>query len=335
MKKVVFIAVVLGALLASTSLSAINYNSEIDDTIRIKTKDDAEMIVIVKDLEDLENLDEEIEAVMNSLDEVFENLDIELEGLDSLINVSVRNVDNEMFLDIEGIDDDELKNINLNFDIDDSPRKPKKLHGFMYTDIGMNNYLDNGKFPNDNAEQYSVKPWGSWNFGIGTGMRWYIAKSLSIDIAGGFSWYNFKYADKGTRVIETANDVVFSTDLADADFIKSKTTVPYLNVSLIPMIHFGSKNSGVNHKMFRLGGGVYAGYRLGGHVKYEYTQDFTHSLYNRKSDYFLNSYRYGVKAVFGIYDFNLFATYDLSTLYAENKGPAELNPVSFGLNFTF
>jgi hypothetical protein len=62
--------------------------------------------------------------------------------------------------------------------------------------------------------------------------------------------------------------------------------------------------------------------------------DNTHSVYHRKGDYFLNSYRYGVKAVFGVYDVNIFAAYDLSTLYADNKGP-ELNPISFGLNFTF
>ncbi|PLX07285.1 MAG: hypothetical protein C0596_11775 [Marinilabiliales bacterium] len=271
---------------------------------------------------------------MNSLDEVFENLEIELEGLDSIINVSVKNIDEEIYVDIEGLDDEELKNINLNFDIDDEPREPKKLHGFMYYDFGLNNYLEGGKFPNDNAEQYSVKPWGSWNFELGAGMRWYIAKPLSLDIAAVFSWYNFKYADKGTRIIETADDITFTTDLTGADYIKSKTTVPFVNASIVPMVHFGKHNSGVNHKMFRLGAGVYAGYRLGGHVKYEYETDYTYSVYHRKGDYFLNSYKYGVKAVFGIHDFNIYAKYDLSTLYAEGKGP-ELNPISFGLNFTF
>ncbi len=334
MKRITFIAVVIGALLASSSLFAFDNNRAIDDTIKIKTEDDAEMIVIVKDLEDLEDLEVEIEAVMNSLDEVFENLEIELEGLDSIINVSVKNIDEEIFVDIEGLEDEEFKNINLNFDIDDEPKEPKKLHGFMYYDLGLCNYLEDNKFPNDNAAQYSVKPWGSWDFELGAGMRWYIAKPLSLDIAAGFSWMNFKYADRSTRVVETANDVVFSSDLAGAEYIKSKTTVPYVNVSMVPMVHFGKHNSGVNHKMFRLGAGAYAGYRLGGHVKYEYEMDYTESVYKRKGDYFLNSYRYGVKAVFGIYDLNIYAKYDLSTLYADNKGP-ELNPISFGLNFTF
>lgn len=271
---------------------------------------------------------------MNSLDEVFENLEIELEGLDSIINVSVKNIDDEIYVDIEGISDEEMQTINFNLDIGDEPKEPRKLHGFMFYDFGMNNYLENEKFPNDNAEQYSVKPWGSWNFQVGAGMRWYIAKPLSLDIAGGFSWYNFKYADKGTRIIETADDIAFTTDLMDADFTKSKMSVPYVNVSLMPMIHFGKHNSGVNHKMFRIGAGAYAGYRIGGKVKYEYDTEFTHSEYKKKGDYFLNSYRYGVKAVFGFYDVNVYASYDLSTLYAENKGP-ELNPISFGLNFTF
>lgn len=334
MKKVLFLAVVMGALLASSNLLASFSDSHIDDTIKIKTKDNSEMIIVINDLEDIENLSDEIDAVMDNLDEVFENLEIEMEGLDSVINVSVKNIDSEIFLDIEGISENEPKMINLNFDTNSKPREPEKLHGFMLMDLGMNNYLEGGAFPNDNAEQYSVKPWGSWNFAIGAGMRWYIAKPVSIDIAADFSWYNFKYADKSTRVIETANDVNFSSDLAGADYLKSKTTVPFVNVSFMPMVHFGAENSGVNHKMFRIGAGVYAGYRLGGHVKYEYDMNNTHSVYHRKGDYFLNSYRYGVKAVFGVYDVNIFAAYDLSTLYADNKGP-ELNPISFGLNFTF
>lgn len=334
MKNFKLIAVAIGVLLISTTASAFDNYSRIDDTIRIKTEDNSEMIVIVKDIEDIENLEEEIEAVMNSLDEVFENLEIELEGLDSIINVSVKNIDDEIMVDIEGMDENEFKNINLNFDMDDEPKERKKLEGFTMFELGLNNYLEGGKFPNDIGAQYAVKPWGSWNVALGGGLRWYVAKSFSFDLGADFSWYNFKYADKGTRIIETANDITFTTDPTGADYIRSKTTVPYFNVSLIPMVHFGKSNSGVNHKMFRLGAGVYGGYRLGGNIKYEYEQDYTHSVYSKKGDYFLNSYKYGVKAIFGFSDFNIFASYDLSTLYADNKGP-ELNPISFGMHFNF
>lgn len=334
MKKTLIIAVVLGVLLSSTSLSASVYDSHVDDTIRIKTKDNSEMIIIINDLEDIESLDKEMNAVMDNLDKIFEQLEIRLDGMDSVINISVKNIDDKLFVDVKGVENEVNKDISIDIRNDKTPRKPKTLHGFTLMELGMNNYLENGKFPNDNAEQFSVKPWGSWNVALGGGMRWYFAKPVSIDIAASFSWYNFKYADKSTRVEQTANDVVFSSDTLGADYIKSKTTVPFINLSIMPMVHFGPKNSGVNHKMFRLGAGVYAGYRLGGHVKHEYEIAGTQSVYKNKGDYFLNSYRYGVKAVFGIYDFNIFAAYDLSTLYAENKGH-ELNPISFGLNFTF
>ncbi|MDD2635557.1 MAG: outer membrane beta-barrel protein [Bacteroidales bacterium] len=334
MKKKVIIAVVLGSLLISINLSASIYNSQIDDTIRIKAKDKSEIMIVVSDLNDIENVNSELNAVMDNLDKIFDQLEVSLEGMDSVINISVKNIDEKLFVDVKGVEDDENTDICIDISKDINFRKPKTLHGFTLMELGMNNYLEKGKFPNDNAEQYSVKPWGSWNVALGGGIRWYFTKPVSIDIAASFSWYNFKYADKSTRVMQTANDVVFSSDTLGADYIKSKTTVPFINLSIMPMVHFGSKNRGVNHKMFRLGAGVYAGYRLGGHVKHVSEMNDTHSKYKNKGDYFLNSYRYGVKAVFGVYDINLFAAYDLSTLYAENKGH-ELNPISFGLNFTF
>lgn len=333
MKTNLFFTAIAGLLISATV--AANGTGFIgDDTIKIKTKDNSEMIIIINDYGDIENLDAEIDAVMNSLDEVFYNLDEEMEGLDSVINVTVRNVDNEILVDIEGLEGEENKTINLNYDIDDEPKKEKKLHGFATYDFGFNNYLEGGRFPNDVNAQYSVKPWGSWNVALGGGLRWYIAKPLSLDVAASFSWYNFKYQDRATRVTKTDDDVVFSHDLAGAEYLKSKTVVPYVNISLTPIVHFGKKNSGVNHRDFRIGAGVYAGYRLGGAVKYVYNLNDTHMKFRNEGDYFLNSYRYGVKALFGYQDINFFASYDLSTLYAEGKGP-ELNPICFGLNWTF
>jgi hypothetical protein len=165
-------------------------------------------------------------------------------------------------------------------------------------------------------------------------MRFYVAKPFSIDIATDIAWYNYKYQDRSTRVTKTDDDIIFSGDPTGADYHKSKTAVPYLNLSLTPLIHFGKKNTGVNHRMFRVGAGVYAGYRLGGRVKYVYSVNNHEIKYKNSGDYFLNTYRYGVKAVFGVNDINFFASYDLSTLYAANRGP-ELNPICFGLNWTF
>ncbi|MDD3739621.1 MAG: hypothetical protein PHH30_00130 [Bacteroidales bacterium] len=334
MKTTKFLSAVIGMILLSAVITANDYREYGDDTIRIKTKDNSEMILIINEFDDFNGLSLEVESVMNSLEDVLFELESELENLDSVINVNVKNIDNEIVIDIKGVSDNEDKIINLNYDMNDEPRKERTLHGFMTYDFGFNNYLENGKFPNDVNAQYAAKPWGSWNFAIGGGLRWYFTKPVSIDIAADFSWYNFKYQDRSTRVNKTDDDIVFSTDALGAEYIKSKTSVPYLNVSLIPMVHFGAHNSGVNHRDFRLGLGVYAGYRLGGSVKYVYEVDNVKMKYHNTGDYFLNTYRYGVKAVLGYADVNVFASYDLSTLYAEGKGPA-LNPICFGLNFTF
>jgi hypothetical protein len=321
-------------MLVSTSAVAFTLPEHEDDTIRIKTKDNSEIIIIVNDINDVGNLSLEIDAVMGSLDEVFERLEEELDGLDSVINVTVKGADKRIVVEIDGMEENQNRMVNFDINIDDEPKKEKKLHGFTSMDFGFNNYLQNGKFPNDFNAQYAVKPWGSWNVALGAGLRWYVAKPFSVDIAADFSWYNFKYQDRATRITKTDDNVVFSRDLTGDDYQKSKTTVPYLNISLTPMVHFGKKNSGVNHRDFRIGAGVYAGYRLGGSVKYIYDVDNIEMKYRQKGDYFLNTYRYGVKAIFGYSDVNFFASYDLSTLYATNKGP-ELNPICFGLNWTF
>jgi len=334
MKTTNFLTAMMGLILISATVSSHGINVAGDDTIKIKTRGNSEMILIINDFDDLEGLDTEFNDVMMSLEDVLLEIESEMETLDSVINVSVKNIDNEIIVDVNGIENDETKTVNLNFDISDEPRREKKLHGFGTFDFGFNNYLENGKFPNDVNAQYAVKPWGSWDVSIGGGMRWYFCKPVSIDIAADFSWYNFKFQDRSTRLTKTDDDIVFSKDAAGAEYLKSKISVPYLNVSFIPMVHFGKQNTGVNHRDFRLGLGVYAGYRLGGHVKYVYKLDNVKMKYENSGDYFLNTYRYGIKAIFGFEDINVFASYDLSTLYAEGKGP-ELNPICFGLNFTF
>ena len=50
-------------------------------------------------------------------------------------------------------------------------RKTRKFSGdktsfVSVLDFGINNYLEDGKFPDDNNQQYTVRPWGSWYVGI-------------------------------------------------------------------------------------------------------------------------------------------------------------------------
>lgn len=328
MKTIKLISVTVIGLLFSTMVLA-NYEIMLSsDTIRIKTKDGAEMIIVLNNLSELKSLESDVNTILKSLDKVFEKI----EGFDSAFEVSVNNI--ERMITVDAIKEGERSRVDIQIDAPKIERKPKNLHGFTTFSIGFNNFLENRAFPNDNKEQYSVKNWGSWDVSVGAGMRWYVARPISIDIAGDVSWYNFKFQDRATRVDIDNNGVSFTQDTMGFEYNKSKITVPYLNASIIPMVHFGKASSGLNRNMFRIGAGVYAGYRLGGHVKYVYREDNRRTVYKNRDDYYLNSYRYGLKAVFGFNDFNIYAAYDLNTLFAENKAP-ELNPISFGFNFIF
>lgn len=335
MKTKTLLLALIGIALSIT-LNAKNINIHDDDTIRIKTENDTEMIIILNECYDVENLSSEINDAMQNLDDIFDQIEDEIENMDSVINISVKNIDNKIIVNIDGIEKDESKKINIDFDTDKPiHKKETNLHFFGTFNLGFNNYIEGNKFPGDNNAQYAVKPWGSWYVSFGTGLRWYIVKPIAVDLAADLSWNNFKYQDRSTRVIKTDDGVEFNKDNTYSKYIKSKTTVPYINLSFVPMVYFGKKNTGVNHKMFRIGAGVYGGYRIGGHIKYVYEDDNNIKVKYKDSDnYFFSSYRYGVKAIFGVSDINIFASYDLSTFYASDKGPS-LNPIVIGLNWTF
>jgi hypothetical protein len=323
----VLTAILFGLLFSVVVVANTEVGSE-TDTIRIKTKEGSEMIIVINKFSELKDLEKDISVIFESLDEAFEKI----EAFDTVFQMSVDNLEQKII--IEGSKDGSSSKIDIKMDAPAIERKPKNLHVFSSFSIGLNNYLENGKFPNDNKEQYSVKNWGSWDVSIGTGIRWYVAKPLSFDISGDVSWYNFKFQDRATRLDLTNNQVGFFQDNLGYEYQKSKLTVPYINASIIPMIHFGKKSSGLNRNMFRFGAGVYGGYRIGGKIKYVFENNNNRTVYKERDDFYLSSYRYGVKAIFGFEEFNIYASYDLNTLFAENKAP-ELNPISFGFNFNF
>lgn len=328
MKTIKLLSAILCGVLLSALVSANTENKSDTDTIRIKTKEGSEMIIVINKFSELKNLEKDVSVIFKSLDDAFQKF----EKFDTVFQLSVDNLEQKII--IEGSKDGERSNIDINMGNPTIERKPKNLHVFSSFSFGFNNYLEGGKFPNDNKEQYSVKNWGSWDVSIGTGVRWYVAKPLSFDIAGDVSWYNFKFQDRATRLDLTNNQVDFFKDDLGYEYTKSKLTVPYINASIIPMVHFGKASSGLNRNMFRFGAGVYAGYRIGGKVKYVFENNNNRTVYKERDDFYLNSYRYGVRAVFGFEEFNIYASYDLNTLFAENKAP-ELNPISFGFNFNF
>lgn len=209
-------------------------------------------------------------------------------------------------------------------------------------DLGTNNYLNgDGKFADQDNEEYAVRPWGSWYFAINSINQTTISKRLYLEWGPGISWYNFKFQNSRTRITEIGDQTIFLEDPdMEVDYKKSKLTASFINFTAVPMIAFGSPkrrnrnfnnwdqiNFGQPDAGFRIGVGGYAGYRLGSHAKVKYKggkKDKDRDNFN------LTNLRYGVRLQMGFRGTDLFFNYDLNELFAEDKGP-KLNAFSFGI----
>jgi len=196
---------------------------------------------------------------------------------------------------------------------------------YINFDLGMNNYLEDGESPSSNNAPYAVKPWGSWYFAINSIHKNHIAGRLSLESGFGVSWYNFKFEDASLRLNKTDTDLQFVNGIGDS-FKKSKLTASFLNVSLVPVFDFGSREN----KGIRIGIGGYGGYRLGSRTKYVYKQDGNREKDKDRGNFYLNNWRYGVRLQLGLKGTDLFINYDVNELFNTGRAP-ELNAFSFGI----
>ena len=219
--------------------------------------------------------------------------------------------------------------------------RPRGIQSYFNVDFGLNNFVSPDGFPDENNELYTVRPWGSWYIALGGMSESYIAKSMSLQFGANVSWYNFKFQNDATYAVPGDDEVFFveNPNGLDVNFQKSKLTVAYVNAFLVPMFHFGKKRyydswrvwNGGSNAGFRLGAGAYAGYRIGRYTKVKYN-DGDRNIDKNHDSFYLNNFRYGIRAQIGFRHTDFFVNYDLNDLFREGKGP-ELNAFSFGIIF--
>ena len=227
----------------------------------------------------------------------------------------------------------------------DAERVDRTTHHFLL-DIGLNNWLDDGSFPNADNAPYSVKPFGSWYVGLSSINRTWIGGPLFIEWGLGLNWYNWKFEDPDYRITKTDTRVEF-VDNPDQTGLKSKLTASYINAQFVPMIDFsrgrkrvtsvnatGLKIRKYTRKGIRFGVGGYVGYRLGSHSKYKFKEDGDRDRDKEGDNFYLENIRYGLRGQLGWKGVELFCTYDLNEVFSSGRGPEGsngLNAVSFGI----
>ncbi|MBL7864493.1 MAG: hypothetical protein JNK10_06440 [Cyclobacteriaceae bacterium] len=219
-------------------------------------------------------------------------------------------------------------------------RRVRSYHSWNI-DLGMNNYLENGHFPDGNNQLYTVKPWGSWYVGLTSTLRTRLSGKFYIEWGAGVSWYNFKFTNYKATLDKDDNGVIFYEKTDPVEYTKSKLTVAYVNISMVPMFDLGgySRKPMVfngdrlnfdRRGSFRIGIGPYVGYRLDSYTKQVWEEGGDTKKSHVHDNYYLNNIRYGLRAQMGFRDTDIFFAYDLNDLFIEGKGP-RLHAFSFGI----
>ncbi len=263
---------------------------------------------------------------------------------DSFDDIRIRIGGMELNLDPDEIDeefDEELELKKYSYVQEETER----TRHFFNIDLGSNNWLSNGVPASESNEPYAVKPWGSWYLGLNWLNKTWVGGPLFIEWGGGVSWYNWKLEDADYMINKGDTQIEFTTDI-DISGKKSKLSATYINLSFVPILDFsrGSKKvkattgrsftfKTYRKSGFRIGGGVYAGYRMGSKTKFIYKEDGNTDRTKESDHFYLQNFRYGVRGQVGFRSFDMFVLYDLNEVFVSGKGPggARLNAFTIGV----
>ncbi len=326
----------LGLLILSIPGYLTTSLAQAGDSVIIRVGKESKVIFSIKDKRDLETLKHyNFQALMDDMVQKLEKRDTTTLAKPSIVYRKDTAQTAAMANPAPAV---ESKSNDDNEEDDRSYRKRwgRRTHHSFNIDVGMNNYLQNGKFPDGTNQLYTVKPWGSWYVSLNSVLRTQVTGKFFVEWGGGVTWYNFKFSNYKVVMSKDANGVIFSEDSRDFEYTKSKLTVAYINASIVPVFDFGGssrKNSFFDHNhstSFRIGLGPYVGYRLDSYSKQVHLNGGDKVKTHTHDNFYLNNLRYGLRLQLGLRGTDIFFNYDMNDLFIENKGP-KLNAFSFGI----
>ena len=149
-----------------------------------------------------------------------------------------------------------------------------------------------------------------------------VPERLGIVSGLGLQYNNYKF-DNPITIDKGDDGIIDWLPVDDSNFKKSKLTVSYLTLPImlewqIPV------NDRSNY--FFISGGMIGGLNLGSHTKIKANS----AKSKDKGSFNVNPFKYSVIGRIGLRDFSVYATYSLSNLFKDNKGP-ELTPFTIGI----
>jgi len=199
---------------------------------------------------------------------------------------------------------------------------------FLNIYLGLNQFIENGKIP-DSDDLYSLHPINSTYIAINFDNITKILGPLYLEWGVGISYQDFAFDNARVEIIkdDVAGSITF-TEVPDITGRKSKLNMSHINLHFVPTLSFGRYNS------FRVGFGVYGGYRISSNTKRKFDDlDGDKQKIKINDNWYVNPFKYGFRAQIGWNSFDLFFNYDITELFEESKTAPRLNPISFGVIF--
>jgi len=139
----------------------------------------------------------------------------------------------------------------------------------------------------------------------------------------GFSMNNYRF-DKDLTLVKGDDRIIPLWINEDQKVEKSKLTASYLTVPLL--LEFQIPVNGRSNRLF-ISGGVIGGINLGSHTKVKYDD----SKQKDRGSFNINPFKCSATVRAGFNDLSLYASYGLTPLFKNDKGP-ELFPFSIGIS---
>lgn len=147
---------------------------------------------------------------------------------------------------------------------------------------------------------------------------------IGLVFAANWTVHNYRF-NHNYRLVK--GDDGFTTGvLWDKESVKNKLTTSFINIPV--MFEFQLPIKSQKNRLI-IDVGPYCGFRVGSHLKMVDVDGVKKKRYGNIN---LNPLQYGAMMQVGVKSFRLFGSYNLSTLFMDNKGP-ELYPVQVGVSF--
>jgi hypothetical protein len=198
--------------------------------------------------------------------------------------------------------------------------------GLVGFDLGFTQFIDNNSFgvsPANSLLDLNVGKSVNVNFRVVDTKINLVQHHLYLNAGLEFDLHDYRFTHNVT--IKPNSDVFTPIDDKTAHFSKDKLSTQYLE---LPVMLFVNTNPRHSNKAFRIGAGGYYGILLGSYTKQISAENGKQHYYG---DFQCNPIDYGAMAVIGYGHVDLFAKYNMSSVFDTNKGGPNLQSITFGV----